>query len=100
LDIRVGTISEAVEVENSDKLIRLTVDFGSEIGIRTIFAGIKGHYGVGELTGMQTIFLANLEPKKMPGGESQGMLLAANGEDGKPVLLLLKFESPNGSVLM
>ena len=101
LDIRVGTIVEAKEVENSDKLVKLLVDFGSEIGQRTTFAGIKSWYKVEELTGLQTIFLANLEAKKMPGGESQGMLLAAEeADDSKPILFLLNEAAANGARIL
>lgn len=99
LDIRIGTILEAKEVENSDKLIKLLVDLGSEIGERTIFAGIKNWYKVEDLVGLQTVFLANLAPKPMPGGESQGMLLAADSEEGKPILFQLNFPTHNGATI-
>lgn len=85
LDLRVGTIIDCTEKEGSDKLLRLTVDFGDE-GKRTIFSGIKQWYAPDDLKGKQFIFIINLEPRKMMGEFSEGMLLAANGEKPEPLI--------------
>lgn len=94
LDLRVGTITQAVPVEESDKLIKLQVNLGGET--RQILAGIKKFYQPDELKGKQIVIIANLEYKKMMGEESQGMLLAAD-IDGKPVLLKPDSEVPPGT---
>ncbi|MBI2029508.1 methionine--tRNA ligase subunit beta [Candidatus Gottesmanbacteria bacterium] len=78
IDIRVGKVIDAVEVENSAKLIKLTVDLGEEYKIKTIFAGVKPTgYTPKDLIGKQFAFIANLAPRKMMGEESAGMMLAA-----------------------
>lgn len=77
LDMRVGTILEAKEVVGSEKLLNLTVDLGKEIGQRTILSGIKKHFDFQSLIETQVLVLANLEPKKMMGLESDGMILMA-----------------------
>jgi len=87
-DLRVGTIKKAEDVEGADKLLKLEVDLGKELGKRTIVAGIKQHYSKDELKGKQIIVVVNLEPRKMKGLESNGMLLAAVSEDHSKVILL------------
>src|SRR6266567_1080499 len=77
LDLRVGTVINCEEKEGSEKLLRLTVDFGEE-GTRTIFSGIKKWYMPEDLKGKQFVFVFNLAPRKMMDEESQGMLLAAD----------------------
>lgn len=84
LDLRVGTVTECIEKEGSEKLLKLTVDFGEE-GTRTIFSGIKKWYTPEDLKGKQFIFVFNLAPRKMMDEESQGMLLAADGEKPLPL---------------
>jgi len=85
LDIRIGTIMNAERLEDSKKLLKLTVDFGDET--RTILAGIgKIVEDVDSLKGKQAPFLINLEPKELAGVTSQGMMLAASSDD-VPVLL-------------
>ena len=86
LDLRVGKVVEATDVDGSDKLYRLEVDLGREYGIKTIFAGVKPWYPKSDLVNRKFVFVANLEPKRMMGAESQGMMLAVEGSD-KPVLL-------------
>lgn len=87
IDLRVGKIIEVEDIENADKLYKLTVDLGEEIGERTVCAGIKQHYTKKELKGKKVIIFVNLTPRKLKGIESQGMILAAvNGED-KVILL-------------
>ena len=86
VDLRVGTIKKAEDIESADKLYKLEVEIGSET--RTICAGIKQHYKKEDLKGKQIIVVSNLEPRKMKGIESQGMLLAAVSEDHSKVVLL------------
>jgi len=84
LDIRIGRIESAEHVEGTDKLIKLEVDTGGEV--RTLVAGIARAYSVEELPGMLIPILINLEPRKIRGIYSQGMILAADSS-GSPVLL-------------
>jgi methionine--tRNA ligase beta chain len=81
LDIRIGKVLEAIEVEGSDKLLRCVVDFGPEMGERIIFSGIKKWYKPEELVDKLLPYIVNLEPRKMFGEESQGMLVAAAPEN-------------------
>lgn len=99
LDIRAATIVEAEEIEESEKLIRLRLDVGG-LGERIVLAGIKKYYTPEELKGKQTIFLANLAPRKMMGEESQGMLLALGDLDAKPILLFPSEPVDNGTNVM
>lgn len=85
IDLRVAKIVNAEQVEGADKLLRLTLDIGTEQ--RIVFAGIKSAYDPEQLKGRLTIMVANLAPRKMKFGMSEGMVLAAgNGNDG-PYLL-------------
>ena len=80
LNLRVGKIISAEEVEGSNKLIKMKVDIGDEE--RQIVAGISKYYSLDELTNKTVIVLINLEPRKIFGIESQGMLLASiNGDE-------------------
>ena len=81
LDIRVGEVKNAALVEGSSKLIELTVDLGSEYGTVTIFTGMQKWYTPEHFAGKKFLFVANLEPKKMMGRESQGMIDVI-GDDG------------------
>jgi methionyl-tRNA synthetase len=85
LDLRVARIVTAEQVTGSDKLLKLTLDIGT--GTRTVFAGIKSAYDPATLTGRLTIMVANLAPRKMKFGVSEGMVLAASNESGGPYLL-------------
>jgi methionyl-tRNA synthetase len=85
LDLRVARIVEAELVTGADKLLKLTLDLGSER--RTVFAGIKSAYDPASLKGRLTVMVANLAPRKMKFGVSEGMVLAASGE-GPGVYLL------------
>jgi methionyl-tRNA synthetase len=85
VDLRVAKIVAADHVEGADKLLRLTVDLGGET--RTLFAGIKSAYDPAQLVGRLTVVVANLAPRKMKFGTSEGMVLAASGE-GPGVYLL------------
>ncbi|TNF73080.1 MAG: tRNA-binding protein [Acidobacteria bacterium] len=97
LDIRVGTIERVEEIEGSRSLMRLKVDFGDHQ--RTILAGIKGEReNPTEIEGRQALFVVNLEPKKMMGELSEGMLFDIGYADGiKPVLAVPEAEVPAGS---
>lgn len=79
LDLRVAKVLEAKAVENSNKLIELIVDIGSEK--RQIIAGIAKWYKPEELIGKNIVIVANMDYKKLAGMESQGMLLAAGDQD-------------------
>ncbi|HUQ85006.1 MAG TPA: hypothetical protein VM077_01670 [Candidatus Limnocylindrales bacterium] len=99
LDIRVGTVIDCIEKEGSDKLLRLTVDFGEE-GTRNILSGIKQWYKPTDLIDKQFVFVFNLAPRKIMGEESEGMILAADGKNGKPQPLKPKSKAPNGSAIL
>lgn len=86
LDLRVGTIIEVEKVENSEKLLKMQVDFGSEIGKRQILAGLSKYYFPEDLLQKQVVAIINLEPRKIMGMESQGMLLAG-GEESVGLLI-------------
>lgn len=90
LDFRVGEVTSAEEPLWSNKLLRLEVEFGDEIGKRIIFSGIKKWYKPEDLMGKKYIFLVNMEPKKMGDEESEGMMIMAdldnNGVNLVPVL--------------
>ncbi|RFF29019.1 MULTISPECIES: methionine--tRNA ligase [unclassified Wenzhouxiangella] len=86
VDLRIARIEKAEEIEGADKLLRLQLDLG-ELGQRQVLAGIRGYYEPGELDGRLTVVVANLEPRKMRFGTSEGMVLAASGEDDRPFLL-------------
>ena len=88
LDLRVAEIKNAEDIEGADKLYKIELDVGPEIGERTICAGIKEYYSKEELVGKKIIYFSNLAPRKMRGIESQGMLLAASTENHKQVILI------------
>jgi len=79
LDLRVARVIEASLVDGSDKLLRLSLDLGSER--RQVFAGIRGVYEPAALVGRLIVMVANLEPRKMRFGVSEGMVLCASAED-------------------
>ncbi|MGB0723585.1 MAG: methionine--tRNA ligase subunit beta, partial [Gammaproteobacteria bacterium] len=85
VDLRVALIEKAEHVEGADKLLRLTLDLGGEK--RNVFAGIKSAYAPEDLTGKLTVMVANLAPRKMKFGLSEGMVLAA-GPGGKDLFVL------------
>ena len=77
--MRVATIKQADEIEGADKLLRILLDDGD--GERTVLAGIKSAYNPADLVGKQVVIVANLQPRKMRFGTSDGMILAAGGDD-------------------
>jgi len=85
LDLRVARVIRAEQVEGADKLVKLTLDVGS--GTRTVFAGIKSDYTPEKLEGRLAVLVANLAPRKMKFGISEGMVLAASG-DGPGIFLV------------
>lgn len=97
LDIRVGTIERVEDVTGSDKLVRLTVDFGDHK--RNILVGMKQErQNPAEITGRQALFVVNLQSKKMMGEVSEGMLFDIGYSDGiKPVLAIPEQPVPNGT---
>jgi methionine--tRNA ligase beta chain len=97
LDIRVGTIERAEDVPRSDKLMKLTVNFGDHS--RTVLAGIKKEReNPREIEGRQALFVVNLEPRKMAGEISDGMLFDIGYADGvTPVLSVPERPVPNGA---
>ena len=86
LDLRVGTITAAERVPKADKLLKLSIDIG-EGQPRTVVSGIAQHYAPEQLPGQQVVLVANLEPRKMRGVESQGMVLMAEDAAGKLVFV-------------
>jgi methionine--tRNA ligase beta chain len=96
LELRIGEIVEAERVPNTDKLLRLIIDTGTET--RQIVAGMAESYEPASLIGKQVPVLMNLEPKSFRGIESHGMILAVDVE-GQPVLLHPDKKVPPGSIV-
>jgi len=97
IDIRVGTIVLVEDIEHSKKLVRLRVDFGDRV--RTIIAGLKQERAdLSELLGKQALFVVNLEPRRMAGELSEGMLFDLGYADGiVPALAVPERPLPNGT---
>src|SRR6202035_5641288 len=93
-ELKVATVTAAELVPKSNKLLKLTLDLGEET--RTVVAGLAQQYRPEELVGKQVVVVANLQPAKLMGVESQGMVLAAS-EDGKPILFHPAQPVPNGT---
>jgi methionine--tRNA ligase beta chain len=85
LDLRIGKVLAAEEVEGSRNLIKMDVDFGSEK--RQVIAGLKQWYSAQDLVGNKYMFICNLEKRKLMGLESQAMIFAAEDEKGNIVLI-------------
>jgi methionyl-tRNA synthetase len=79
IDLRIAKITMAEHVEGADKLLKLTLDVGP-LGSRQVFAGIKSAYDPAALVGKHVVVVANLAPRKMKFGLSEGMILAASGD--------------------
>ena len=93
VDLRIARIANAEHVDGADKLVRLTLDVGNN-ETRNVFAGIKSAYDPAQLIGRLTVMVANLAPRKMKFGLSEGMVLAASDADGKtPGIFLLSPDS-------
>jgi methionine--tRNA ligase beta chain len=101
-DLRVGKIIAAERVDGSEKLLKLQIDIGE---VRQILSGIAKYYAPEDLIGKEVVIIANLDPRVFTlrqgsgqvGMESQGMLLAAHGEEGEPVILGPLHEVPPGA---
>ena len=92
--LQVATITSAEPIPNSNKLLKMSVDLGAET--RVLVAGIAKEYPPEQLLGKQVLVVTNLQPARLMGVESQGMVLAAS-VDGRPVLLHPGEEVPNGT---
>jgi methionyl-tRNA synthetase len=97
IDLRVGLVKVAERVPKSDKLLRLEIDIGTEV--RQVLAGIAEAYAPETLVGRKVVIVANLAPRKMRGLESNGMIVAASLEGGKPVLASFLEDVPIGARL-
>jgi len=97
VDLRVGLIKVAEKVKGADKLLRLEVDIGAEV--RQLVAGIAEAYAPETLVGRKVVIVANLAPRKLRGLESNGMIVAASLEGGKPVLASFLEDVPVGARL-
>ncbi|MEK7136443.1 MAG: methionine--tRNA ligase subunit beta [Patescibacteria group bacterium] len=97
LDLRVGTIEGVARVEGSEKLLKLEVVFGDDHR-RQIIAGIGTVYGPDDLVGRQIVTIVNLEPKKLMGLVSEGMVLAADSEKGPIVLSPIEAVSAGATI--
>jgi methionyl-tRNA synthetase len=98
VDLRVGQILVAERIPNADKLLRLEVDL-AEGEPRQLLAGIAMWYTPESLIGQKIIVVSNLQPRRMRGLESRGMLLAADAADGRPALATVPADTPNGARL-
>ena len=97
VEFKIGEIKEAMEVEGSEKLLRLQVDFGEE-KLRNVFSGIKKWYQPSDLIGKKTVFVTNIIPRKIMGEESEAMIFAAEDENGENIsVLFLDKDLPVGS---
>jgi len=97
IDLRLAKVVSAERIEKSEKLLRLRVRIGDDE--RQIIAGIARHYEPDQLVGRLIVVVANLQPAKLMGEESQGMLLAANDSDGRLSVVTIEHELSTGSVV-
>jgi methionyl-tRNA synthetase len=95
IDLRVAEVKAAERVEGTDKLMKLTIDVGDET--RTLVAGIAERYQAADLVGRRIIVLANLQPRKLRGVESKGMLLAASWGNGELAIVSVDGAAPPGA---
>jgi methionyl-tRNA synthetase len=97
IELRVGQVKVAEKVKGADKLLRLEVDLGTEM--RQVVAGIAEAYAPESLVGRKVVIVTNLAPRKLRGLESNGMIVAASPEGGKPVLCSFLEDVPVGTRL-
>jgi len=97
IELRVGMVKVAERVPKADKLLRLEIDIGTEV--RQVLAGIAEAYAPESLVGRKVVIVANLAPRKLRGMESNGMIVAASLEGGKPVLAGFLEDVPVGARL-
>ncbi len=101
VDMRVGLVTEVLVPEWSEKLLEFKVDFGSEIGQRTIFSGVKKWYTQEDFLNKKFPFVVNLAERKMGPAVSQGMMMMVDGGDheAKPILIVLDEQAQLGAAL-
>jgi methionyl-tRNA synthetase len=98
VDMRAGQVVAAERVPGANKLLKLNIDIGTEV--RQVVAGIAEAYPPDQLVGMKVVIVTNLQPRKLRGVESNGMIVAATvGPEGRPVLVTFKEDVPNGARL-
>jgi methionyl-tRNA synthetase len=98
VEMRTGEIRSAEPVPGAQKLLKLMVDIGTEV--RQVVAGIAEYYKPDDIVGMKVVLVTNLQPRKLRGVESNGMIVAATvGDEGRPVLVTFKEDVPNGARL-
>jgi len=98
VEFRVGEIIEAKNVEESEKLIRMIIDFGEELGQKVVFSGIRHWYSPDDLINKKTVFVVNMIPKKIMGEESGAMIFGAEDEKNNEMsILMLDKDLPNGT---
>lgn len=102
VEFRVGEIIEAEDVEKSEKLLRLLVNFSDELGQKIVYSGIKQWYSPADLLNKKTVFVVNMIPKKIMGEESEAMIFAASADatasqGEKLSILILDKELPVGT---
>ena len=98
VEMRTGEIKTAEPIPGAKKLLKLTVDIGTEV--RQVCAGIAEFYAPEKLIGMKVVVVTNLAPRKLRGVESNGMIVAASiGDQGRPVLVTFNEDVPNGARL-
>jgi methionyl-tRNA synthetase len=97
VQLRVGEIIACEPVPKSSKLLKETVKFGDEV--RTVVSGIAKHYTPEQMVGKKVVFVTNLAPRKICGIESQGMIMAAEDENGNLSLIVPEKDVPSGTVL-
>ena len=88
VEFRIGEIVEAKNVETSEKLIRMIVDFGEEIGQKVVYSGIRQWYSPTDLLNKKTVFVVNIVPKKIMGEESGAMIFSAGDEDNNQISIM------------
>ena len=98
VEMRVGEVKAAEHVPGASKLLKLMVDIGTEV--RQVVAGLAEYYRPEDLIGMKVVVVTNLQPRKLRGVESNGMIIAASiGDHGRPVLVTFKEDVENGARL-
>ena len=105
VEFRIGEIVEAINVEESEKLIRMVVDFGQDLGQKVVYSGIRHWYSPADLINKKTVFVVNMLPKKIMGEESGAMIFGASSfvktsadkEDEEMSILILEKDLPKGT---
>lgn len=100
MDVRIGYVTEVEKVKKADKLYKLEVDFGDDLGVRTVVSAIAEHFEEDELINNSFPFVVNLEPRKIRGIESQAMILLAENHNGHYLKIGNNLESDKGAVVL